>query len=149
MSNKAVIVSGEASETDSDDDIVRGALEYSDVNTFQASVIQGEDSESDQEIATPKPNMIVIKDEYTDSLLHKKLRESNLKLCGNINNLANGVLGQCHKTLSNVEQDLVKCQLTMQSAVSSLQNLTGNSNKIKNNLDGILSSSFLSSIKTN
>ncbi|XP_022913188.2 biogenesis of lysosome-related organelles complex 1 subunit 3 [Onthophagus taurus] len=149
MSNKAVIVSGEASETDSDDDIVRGALEYSDVNTFQASVIQGEDSESDQEIATPKPNMIVIKDEYTDSLLHKKLRESNLKLCGNINNLANGVLGQCHKTLSNVEQDLVKCQLTMQSAVSSLQHLTGNSNKIKNNLDGILSSSFLSSIKTN
>nr|XP_022913188.1 uncharacterized protein LOC111424027 isoform X1 [Onthophagus taurus]XP_022913189.1 uncharacterized protein LOC111424027 isoform X1 [Onthophagus taurus]XP_022913190.1 uncharacterized protein LOC111424027 isoform X1 [Onthophagus taurus] len=149
MSNKAVIVSGEASETDSDDDIVRGVLEYSDVNTFQASVIQGEDSESDQEIATPKPNMIVIKDEYTDSLLHKKLRESNLKLCGNINNLANGVLGQCHKTLSNVEQDLVKCQLTMQSAVSSLQNLTGNSNKIKNNLDGILSSSFLSSIKTN
>ncbi|XP_044257770.1 biogenesis of lysosome-related organelles complex 1 subunit 3 [Tribolium madens] len=155
--NKPVIISGEASETDSEDEAPK--KEPLIVTApIQGAVITGEDSESENEndasicsavsalneVSSPikKENC----DKY-DSLLHQKLRECNGKLHHDIECFCQNVIGENGKNLISIDQQLIKSQLTLQNAVTSLKSLGANSLSIKNKLHSLLSAQFIPNIK--
>ena len=59
------------------------------------------------------------------------------------------VIGEAGKNLTSIDQQLIKSQLTLQNAVTSLKSLGANSLAIKNKLQSLLSSQFIPNIKIN
>lgn len=160
MINSSVIISGEASETDSDDDNCK-VKDMTTSTSIQAAIVTGEDSESDNEnqgsVASAVSVLTQSAQEFTksglgdshknDSLLHKKLRECNDQLCTDLNAFSQSVITQAGKNLTAIDQELLKSQNTLQTAVTSLRALHLNSAMIKEKLQTIFSSKFLSNIK--
>ncbi|CAG9824096.1 unnamed protein product [Phaedon cochleariae] len=155
--SKPVIISGEASETDSEND----ADDKVNIMTksVQGAIVTGEDSESENEneasIASalsalnfnPESTMETPEEENTyDSLFHQKLRDCNIQLYNNIESTYQNVISQASRNLNNIEQQLLRSQLTMQNAVMSLKTLSVNSLMIKSKLHSLLSSDFLSNV---
>ncbi|KAK9743508.1 Biogenesis of lysosome-related organelles complex 1 subunit 3 [Popillia japonica] len=150
-----VIVSGEASETDSEEEAQIPEVAQEKHVTVHGAVILGEDSESEQEMesrasveeATPTASNQPRADKTYNSLLHKKLKECNLKLRWDLEAFTQSTINEASKTLETLEKELIQSQLTLQSAISSLQTLNANSNKINRKLHSVVSSSFLSNVK--
>ncbi|XP_063912176.1 biogenesis of lysosome-related organelles complex 1 subunit 3 [Zophobas morio] len=155
--NKPTIISGEASETDSEDDTPRKEP-LKITAPIQGAAITGEDSESENEndasicsavsalheASSRKENC-----DKSDSLLHQKLRECNGKLHQDVEGFCQNVIGEAGKNLTSIDQQLIKSQLTLQNAVTSLKSLGANSLAIKNKLQSLLSSQFIPNIKIN
>jgi len=162
MINSSVIISGEASETDSDEDMspqVSGMI-----TSIQGAVITGEDSESDDEnggsissaaSALAQPSNDSLKNESgpqanrTESLLHKKLRECNNQLYTDVESFCQNIISQAGKNVSAIDQQLLKSQITLQTAVTSLRSLNISSALLKDKLQSILSSKFIPNININ
>ncbi|KAK5649697.1 hypothetical protein RI129_000726 [Pyrocoelia pectoralis] len=156
MINSSVIISGEASETDSDEDNCKVPDKIM-TTSIQAAIVTGEDSESDDENQGSISSAVSVLTQETvksdrehhknDSLLHKKLRECNDQLCIDLNMFSQNVISQAGKNLTAIDQELLKSQNTLQTAVTSLRSLHLNSVMIKEKLQTVLSSKFLSNIK--
>lgn len=159
MINSSVIISGEASETDSDEDNCK-VTDKTMTTSIQAAIVTGEDSESDDENQGSISSAVSVLTQSTqeaiksdrehhknDSLLHKKLRECNDQLCINLNMFSQSVISQAGKSLTAIDQELLKSQNTLQTAVTSLRSLHLNSVMIKEKLQTVLTSKFLSNIK--
>ncbi|KAF2902865.1 hypothetical protein ILUMI_03323 [Ignelater luminosus] len=163
MINSSVIISGEASETDSDDEISPRFSRNAMNTSIQGEIITGEDSESDDEnagsissaaSALTQPERDMDKTEAlpeinrNESLLHRKLKECNHHLYSDLEMFCQTIISQAGKNLSTIDQQLLKSQITLQTAVPSLRSLNINSALLKERLQSILSSKFISNIKT-
>lgn len=76
------------------------------------------------------------------------LGESNTALYNTLEALFQSTLGEAEKNLSSVERQLLKSQITLQGAVTSLKTLSVNSLTLKNKFHSLLSSKFLSNINS-
>ncbi|XP_066140052.1 biogenesis of lysosome-related organelles complex 1 subunit 3 [Euwallacea fornicatus] len=157
--NNSLIVTGEASETDSEDETAgnkQGPLEFDMTNSIQGAVIFGEDSESDTDnndsIASAVSALHLLESDSSkknieyDSLFQQKLRDSNTSLYNNIESLIQTSMDEAGKNLNSLEHQLLKSQMTLQGAVTSLKTLCVNSLTLKNKFHSLLSSKFLPNI---
>lgn len=190
--NNSLIISGEASETDSEDEgapplqvtmwrqcllkLTHICLLQLDMSkSIQGAVVLGEDSESDTDNGNdtqPPPKHCYFKIHITDnasiasavsalqlvgpdtsngnidhdSLFQQRLRDLNTTLHNNIESLLQTSADEAERNVSNLEHQLLKSQITLQGAVSSLKSLSINSLTLKNKLHSILSSKFLPNI---
>ncbi|XP_050295577.1 uncharacterized protein LOC126735586 isoform X4 [Anthonomus grandis grandis] len=153
--NKPLVITGEASETESEEEI-SPELQMHLTNSIQGAVILGEDSESDNEnegsIASAVSALQLLEEISDneivdhDSLLQQKLCESNVSLYTNIESFIQSTVDEAGKNLNAIEHQLLKSQITLQGAVSSLKTLSVNSLTLKNKLHSLLTSKFLPNI---
>ncbi|KAJ8922079.1 hypothetical protein NQ315_008720 [Exocentrus adspersus] len=159
--NKPTVISGEASETDSEDES-NTTIPKSMFQSVQGAVVTGEDSESetgketiylhDGSIASAvsalnQSNDSKVNDNKYDSLLHQKLKEYNTRLYNDLEGLAQNTINEAGKQLNSIDQQLLRSQLTLQSAVTSLKSLSINSLTMKSKLHSMLSAKFLPNVK--
>ncbi|CAH1101861.1 unnamed protein product [Psylliodes chrysocephalus] len=152
--NTSVVVTGEAPETDSEEEGGNNLVNAM-TKSVQGAVITGEDSESDTEIevsvasATSALNHEELLDSNNikyNSLFHQKLREHNEQLNNSVDNICQSTVNEANKHLNVIEQQLLRSQMTMQNAVASLKTLSINSLSIKSKLHSLLSSNFLANV---
>ncbi|XP_050498774.1 biogenesis of lysosome-related organelles complex 1 subunit 3 [Diabrotica virgifera virgifera] len=155
--NKSVVITGEASETDSEDEIQNNTLKAM-TKTVQGAVITGEDSESDTEIdnsvasatsALNQKELLEVNESKCNSLFHQKLREYNEQLNHSFETHCQNTVHEASKNLNVIDQHLLRSQITMQNAVTSLKTLSINSLSIKSKLHSLLSSKFLTNVTLN
>lgn len=102
-----------------------------------------------------------------DSLFHQKLSmyfvvninycfcfiyilgEYNARLHNDLENLTQNTVNEAGKKLNTIDQQLLRSQLTLQSAVTSLKSLSVNSLTVKSKLHSLLSAKFLPNVKIN
>ncbi|KAL3278287.1 hypothetical protein HHI36_013621 [Cryptolaemus montrouzieri] len=154
--NKPVIVTGEASETDSEDDEPTYAMSRNSTNQVKGQAISGEDSESENDdggissasiaSAISVSENLDIEQCRTDSLLHQKLREANSTFHTDLEAIIKNTVVDAEKTLNEVDKHILKSQLILQGASSSLKNFNLQANVLKNKLENLLSSNFLSNV---
>ncbi|XP_019881265.1 biogenesis of lysosome-related organelles complex 1 subunit 3 isoform X2 [Aethina tumida] len=152
--SKPVVISGEASETDSEDEVV---IPINSALGVKGEVVTGEDSESEDEnggsVCSAESAMHQshttdnVKNIQYDSLLHQKLRECNIKLHNDIETHCDNCIEEASKTLNVIDQQLLKSQVTLQNAATSLKTLSATSVTLKNKLQSLLSAKFLPNVK--
>lgn len=77
------------------------------------------------------------------------LEECNHQLYVTLNSFCQNTVNQAGKTLSAVDSELVRSQVSMQSAITALRHLNNDSLGIQDQLRFITSSNFIANIKTN
>ncbi|CAK9804996.1 hypothetical protein ANTQUA_LOCUS4324 [Anthophora quadrimaculata] len=166
MDLKAVVVSGEAPESDEDNASIVSGMGFPSIRTsnYCGTIISGEAPESDDdgvslssvsgavdamtcmpEMKIPKSKKHIIK---YNSLLHRKLYESNQTLEEDLMQVTLGKFHDATQKLSTINKDLLKSELIIQEAVCQINT---NSNRLRdtlNVLNWLLDKKFLSSIKT-
>ncbi|CAG9853800.1 unnamed protein product [Phyllotreta striolata] len=154
--NKSIVVTGEASETDSEDEFKDVTLNSSMTKSVQGAVIPGEDSESDNEIdasvasatsALTQCQFVANNDPKFDSLFHLKLRECNEHLHSNIENVCQSTINDAARHLSVIDQHLVRSETNVENSVTAVKSLSISSLNIKSKLHSLLSSNFLANLK--
>ncbi|XP_017774343.1 PREDICTED: uncharacterized protein LOC108561045 isoform X1 [Nicrophorus vespilloides] len=160
-----LVVRGEASETESEDEPINIteslSVQATMANSRKGEVITGEDSESDSEtvIYTNEPtenqlpraaekSMNKPKKTY-ETLLIRKLKDDNKQLYRDLDGFTTETITKARDVLNTAEQELIKSQITLQGALTALRGLNHNSAAIKNKLRDILSSNFISNINKN
>ncbi|CAH0559700.1 unnamed protein product [Brassicogethes aeneus] len=153
--SKPVVISGEASETDSEDD-VKIIPEKNMAMSVHGAVINGEDSESENEndgsicsaeSALNQSNLNEdLKPVKYDSLLHQKLKECNIKLREDMESQCDHVIEEAAKSLNTIDQQLLRSQVTLQNAATAIKSLGATSLSLKNKLQSLLSAKFLPNI---
>ncbi|XP_074041028.1 biogenesis of lysosome-related organelles complex 1, subunit 3 isoform X2 [Leptinotarsa decemlineata] len=118
--DKPVIISGEASETDSEEDF-NPKMVHDVTKSVQGAIITGEDSESEN-------------------------GKQNSQLHNDIENLCQSTVNKARKNLNDIDQQLLRSQFTVQNAVTSLKSLSVNSLTLKSKLHSLLSANFLSNV---
>ncbi|XP_045466116.1 uncharacterized protein LOC123674970 [Harmonia axyridis] len=165
MATKAAlpVFDGEASETESEESIHISFYEDNiavDVNDeVQCLEINGEDSESGDEkasvssisttstITTAKEPIELKSNNRSQSLLHHKLRESNSIFYNDLEDLIKDFVKDNKKSLGEIDHHISKSQTILQGASPSLKNFNCQSVALKNKLETLLSSNFLSNVK--
>lgn len=74
--------------------------------------------------------------------------DCNNQLHTGIQSFCQNLISQAEKNLQNIDQQLLKSQNTLQSAVSSLRTISINSAILKDKLQYVVSAKFISNIKT-
>lgn len=166
MDLKAVVVSGEAPESDDDSaSIVTGmGFPFIRASNYCGTIISGEAPESDDdgtsissisgavdamtcmpEVKIPKSKKCSIK---YNSLLHKKLHECNETLDKDLIQMVDGTIGNATQELSTVNKQLLRSELILQEAVSQLRSAGNRVRDTSNALHQLIDGNFISSIKT-
>ncbi|XP_017774422.1 PREDICTED: uncharacterized protein LOC108561045 isoform X2 [Nicrophorus vespilloides] len=152
-----LVVRGEASETESEDEPINIteslSVQATMANSRKGEVITGEDSESDSETENQLPraaekSMNKPKKTY-ETLLIRKLKDDNKQLYRDLDGFTTETITKARDVLNTAEQELIKSQITLQGALTALRGLNHNSAAIKNKLRDILSSNFISNINKN
>lgn len=176
MESKLNIVPGEAPESD-DEEIGGGARTTGLQGTAvmgeapESSSSEADDADGDERLdsvqsvssaASVLSLLSPIKDPLKDSslsnskdetkynsLLHKKLRERNASLRRSVEDYIHQSVGTAARDLNSIDQHLLKSQVTLQEAATSLRILQSNLSHIHSKLSSITSSTYLPSINVN
>ncbi|KAI4488153.1 hypothetical protein M0804_005001 [Polistes exclamans] len=168
MDLKAVVVSGEASESDDDTANVITGIGFPSVHTpnYCGTIVTGEAPESDEDVTSlssisgavdamtcpPYTEIKTLKSKKScvkyNSLLHKKLRECNETLDKDIIQMTEGTVVNGVQELSTVNKQLLRSELVLQEAVCQLRNASIKSKNASNALYELINNQFLHSIKT-
>ncbi|XP_044756989.1 uncharacterized protein LOC123315386 [Coccinella septempunctata] len=157
------VFDGEASETESEES---GHITFYDdsitmdiANKVQCLEVTGEDAESgDEKESTSSASTATVQklvkepkkvkvNSKSQSLLNFKLRESNSMFYNDMEDVIKEFLKTNEKSLTDIDQHISKSQIILQAANPSLKNLHSQSNSLKNKLETLLSSNFLSNVK--
>ncbi|KAG8227034.1 hypothetical protein J437_LFUL013821 [Ladona fulva] len=160
MESKPRVVAGEAPESDSEEEI-KSKVQDTKGNTLtnpQGIVVAGEAPESDEEnedagsvsscasvasaSSSASQNVKQASGRRSkgnegpkyNSLLHKKLRERNISLHRNILELTSNTIHNATKELNGINQGLLRSQVTLQEAATSLHLLLSMATKLKDSL---------------
>jgi len=165
MENKAVIISGEAPESDEESVSVKTGIVFPSILTSNScgTMIQGEARESDDEtISVSSSNYIMdpttcsaeIKSHRSErscvkynSLLHKKLRECNKSLDKNIKELISTTISNGMEEMTEANKQLVKSELVLQETVCKLQSAAIQFEDTLNNLAELLDEGYFKNVK--
>ena len=74
------------------------------------------------------------------------LGESNLAWHNNLQSFVQSTIDEAGKKFNSIEQQLLKSQVTLQGAITSLKTLSVNSLTLKNKLYSLLSAKFLANV---
>ncbi|XP_076376465.1 uncharacterized protein LOC143259177 [Megalopta genalis] len=168
MDMKAVVVSGEAPESDDDSANVATGMEFSSTRNpnYCGTIISGEAPESDDDgtslssisgavdaiacmpytdIKIPKSKKYSIR---YNSLLHKKLYECNKTLDKDLVQMIEGTIDAATQDLSCVNRQLLKSELILQEAVCQLRSACIRTKDTSSVLHQLMDVNFLHSVKT-
>lgn len=168
MDLKAVVISGEAPESDDDTASITTGVGFSSTRTpnYCGTIITGEAPESDEDgtslssisgavdamtcppyadIKIPKSKKSSVK---YNSLLHKKLRDCNETLNKDIIQMTEGTVINSVQELSAVNRQLLRNEIVLQEAVCQLRNASNKSKDASNALSELIDTRFLDTIKT-
>ncbi|XP_015126777.1 uncharacterized protein LOC107048218 [Diachasma alloeum] len=165
MDKKAVVVAGEAPESDEDTLDIKTGLAFKYLSNASGIIISGEATESDDDggslssasvaiDATACPPYVNVKSANDrkfikyNSLLHKKLHECNESLRENIVCLTDNTITTGIQELTGINKQLVKSELTVQEAACQLRNASARWNEASSVLFQIIDGNFLNTIKT-
>ncbi|XP_032673480.1 uncharacterized protein LOC116845184 [Odontomachus brunneus] len=168
MDLKAVVVSGEAPESDDDASNIATGLGFPIVRTsnYCGTIISGEAPESDDDLTSlssisgamdamacpPYTDLKIAKSKRStikyNSLLHKKLYECNETLDKDLLQMTEGVIATGVQELSAVNRQLLRSELVLQEAVCQLRNASSRIKDASNALHQLIDDDFLHSIKT-
>ncbi|KAI4476514.1 hypothetical protein M0802_014864 [Mischocyttarus mexicanus] len=168
MDLKAIVVSGEASESDDDTTNVITGIGFPSVHTpnYCGTIVTGEAPESDEDVVSlssisgaidamtcaPYTEIKTLKSKKSsikyNSLLHKKLRECNETLDKDTIQMTEGTVINGVQELSTVNRQLLRSELVLQEAVCQLRNASNKSKNASNALYELINTRFLHSIKT-
>jgi hypothetical protein len=166
MEAKAVIIPGEASESDEESVNTKTRIPFPLFLTSNScgTMIQGEAKESDDE-NDDEGNASYMVDahtcSYTDvkvqkseksyvkynSLLHKKLRECNKSLDRDIQELFDNTILNAVEGLTDTNKQLLKSELILQETVSKFQTASIQISDTLNSLQRIVEEDFFKSVK--
>ncbi|OAD57650.1 hypothetical protein WN48_01625 [Eufriesea mexicana] len=166
MDLKAVVVSGEAPESDDDTASIVTGIGFPSVRTsnYCGTIISGEAPESDDdgisissvsgavdamtcmpEMKIPKSKKCFIK---YNSLLHKKLHECNETFDKDLIQMVDGTISTATQELSTVNKQLLRNELILQEAVSQLRSACYKTKDVSNALQQLIDGNFVSSVKS-
>ncbi|XP_033211010.1 biogenesis of lysosome-related organelles complex 1 subunit 3 [Belonocnema kinseyi] len=168
MDSKAVVISGEASESDDECVNVNTGTRFSALleNNACGTIISGEAQESDDDEgslsslsgaidATVCPSYTEAKvsksrKDYVkyNSLLHYKLYECNMALDNNVQRTIQGTITAGIQELSTINRQLLKSELILQEAACQLRNASNRTANASNSLLQVMDFNFLHSIKS-
>ncbi|XP_003701489.1 uncharacterized protein LOC100874809 [Megachile rotundata] len=168
MDLKAVVVSGEASESDDDNGSIVTDTGFPSVQTskYCGTIISGEASESDDDgtsfssvveavdamACMPYAEVKVQKSKTSsikyNSLLHKKLHECNKRLDKDLTQMVESTVDNAIQELSTVNRQLLKNELILQESVCQLRSACNRTKDVLNALQQLVDGNFLHSIKT-
>ncbi|XP_011862918.1 PREDICTED: uncharacterized protein LOC105559324 isoform X2 [Vollenhovia emeryi] len=169
MDLKAVVVSGEAPESDDDASNIVTGLGFPAVrtpSTYCGTIISGEAPESDDDLTSlssvsgavdamacpPYMDLKIPKSKKSsikyNSLLHKKLHECNETLDRDILQMTEGAITAGVQELSGVNRQLLRSELVLQEAVCQLRNASDRVKDASNALRQLVDDNFLHSVKT-
>ncbi|XP_051166052.1 biogenesis of lysosome-related organelles complex 1 subunit 3-like isoform X2 [Leptopilina boulardi] len=165
MDSKAVVISGEASESDDEIGHITTGIGFPPLNTC-GKIITGEAQESDDdegsstslssaidaavcpsytEAKVPKSKKSYVK---YNSLLHFKLYECNIALDNDVQRTIQNVITNGIQELSTANRQLLKSELILQEAACQLRNASNRTANASNSLLQLLDLNFLHSIKS-
>lgn len=167
MDLKAVVVSGEASESDDDTSGIVTGLGFParQTPTYCGTIISGEAPESDDDLTSlssisgavdamacpPYMDLKIAKSKKTsikyNSLLHKKLYECNETLDRDILQMTEGVITTSIHEMSAVNRQIMRSELVLQEAVYQLRNASGRMKDASDALHQLINDKFLYSIR--
>ncbi|EDV41002.2 uncharacterized protein Dana_GF23645 [Drosophila ananassae] len=135
----ADLVSGEASESDE---------ELQDKHKIFAAEVPGEaseDEDDDEDIyeqrrSTQVNSMASI---YRNNLLQRKLIENNIAIWRSLTAFTRSFVVSASKQLVTTDQMLIKSQINLQSALTSLQQAQKNAQELQSRVASVMTSSFL------
>ncbi|XP_018796130.1 PREDICTED: biogenesis of lysosome-related organelles complex 1 subunit 3 [Bactrocera latifrons] len=135
------LVRGEASESD----------EETHVKIF-ASEVPGEATESDEDLFEKKlPTLgndnVMTESRYKNNLLQRKLIDNNIAIYKGMSMFAKNFITNASKHLLNIDQHLIKSQVTMQSVLCSLKNSQVSMKQLHEKHKDIFASNFVPDIK--
>ncbi|XP_025414910.1 uncharacterized protein LOC112686712 [Sipha flava] len=157
MSDKAMLVLGEASESDDED--VQPENDGNNGNEFMSSRNGIKHLESDVESNTRssgrknrrhKEHFATRTDNYKmseDTLLHKKLKEKNMQFYSNLTTFPKQMYINAMNQLNETDQQLVKSQELLQDTVTNWKYIEQNLSYIKRKMTDILSEEYIPKIK--
>ncbi|XP_053974658.1 uncharacterized protein LOC128874207 [Hylaeus volcanicus] len=168
MDLKAVVVSGEAPESDDDNTNITTGIGFPSVRSPNhcGTIISGEAPESDDDgtslssisgavdaiacmpyadIKIPKSKKYSIK---YNSLLHKKLHECNETLDKDLMQMTEETIGTAVQELSSINRQLLRSELILQEAVCHLRSAGNRTKDASSVLHQLVDANFLHSIKT-
>ncbi|TGZ51095.1 uncharacterized protein [Temnothorax longispinosus] len=169
MDLKAVVVSGEAPESDDDASNIVTGLGFPTTrtpSTYCGTIISGEAPESDDDLTSlssvsgavdamacpPYTDLKIPKSKKSsikyNSLLHKKLHECNETLNRDILQMIEGSITTSVQELSAVNRQLLRDELVLQEAVYQLRNASGRMKDASDALRQLIDDNFLHSVKT-
>lgn len=73
--------------------------------------------------------------------------ECNVKLQNDLDTFSQTTIDDATKNLNNIDQQLLRSQLTLQNAVSALRSLSINTLSFKDKLQNMLSAKFIPNVK--
>ncbi|XP_014290282.1 biogenesis of lysosome-related organelles complex 1 subunit 3 [Halyomorpha halys] len=149
LGKSSYIVLGEASESDEDEH--NGQETPSKSVSFANKIVSGEASESETEVAeeyniTAEAFKAKAEEAQYNSLLHKKLRESNHKLKDDLNQLVMSHLKFASHEVNEINQRLLVNQIEIQDTVKYLRKSAMAVTKVDSILSYLLCQNFLPSI---
>ncbi|XP_043466144.1 biogenesis of lysosome-related organelles complex 1 subunit 3 [Leptopilina heterotoma] len=165
MDSKAVVISGEASESDDEVGHITTGIGFPTLNTC-GTIITGEAQESDDDEASlsslssaidaavcpsyteakvPKQKKSYIK---YNSLLHFKLYECNIALDNDVQRTVQNLITTGIQELSIANRQLLKSELILQEAACQLRNASNRTANASNSLLQLLDLNFLHTIKS-
>ncbi|XP_016971369.1 biogenesis of lysosome-related organelles complex 1 subunit 3 [Drosophila rhopaloa] len=139
----ADLVRGEASESDE---------ELQDKHKIFAAEVSGEASEDDDEDiyeqhqSSSKLNSTA--SIYRNNLLQRKLIENNIAIWRSLAAFTRSFVLNASKQLVTTDQMLIKSQVNLQSAHTSLQQAQRNAQELQSRVAAVMTSSFLPHINT-
>ncbi|XP_055902461.1 biogenesis of lysosome-related organelles complex 1 subunit 3 [Eupeodes corollae] len=138
----SLLVLGEASESE-EETIVDRPIVY-------ARAVLGEAAESDEDVYDKNDNKTSTESNQRtinhNEFFHKKLVESNIALWKSLNALIRNVVLSASKQLLSADQLLIKSQVSMQSALSSVKVSQTNVKQLKEKTEDILTANFIPEI---
>ncbi|KAF7993785.1 hypothetical protein HCN44_010392 [Aphidius gifuensis] len=167
MEQKAVVISGEAPESDDETVDIKSGISIKYHTNLPGTIIPGEATESDDEGASWSSASTAIDATacapYVDlksanakkhfikynSILHKKLHESNESLRNNVLRLTDDTIENGIQELREINKQLVKSELTVQEAACQLRNASERWKSTSNTLFQIIDANFFNTIKIN
>ncbi|XP_020717578.1 biogenesis of lysosome-related organelles complex 1 subunit 3 isoform X2 [Ceratitis capitata] len=138
-------------------ELVRGEASESDEETpsrrtkIFASEIPGEATESDEDLYEKQMPRLLSKQQITESryknnLLQRKLIENNVAIYKSMSAFVKNFITSSSKQLLNTDQQLMKSQVTMQSALCSLKSSQENMKQLHEKNKYIFTTNFLPNI---
>ncbi|XP_026480403.1 uncharacterized protein LOC113386858 [Ctenocephalides felis] len=154
MSHMRSIVLGEASESDNDDEIFsyeKGRLEYSELSIVSGEAPESDDDQAPTVFQIPPSGDKIVKnldenEKRYNTLLHKKLCESNQKLRKSIADVYTSTTSKAIKQLSTADRNLLQSQIILQSASGYLHSVEENLRHLHTRLHDVLDCNFIPDI---
>ncbi|XP_022163496.1 uncharacterized protein LOC111028997 [Myzus persicae] len=154
MSDKAMLVLGEASESDDEDfqqiENSRSGMAESDHTEFdtdskyQASNSKNRKSRVGRESFAGRSDNFKMSE---DTLLHRKLKEKNMQFYSNLTTFNKQMYINAMNQMNETDQQLVKAQVLLQDTVTNWKYIEQNLSHIKRKMTDILAEEYIPKIK--